>query len=369
MKSIRLALLLFTTLVGALVASAQQTLTTAYVSSVDGNATYLAPGSKEATAVEIGQSLPAGSVITTDATSTVIIVSHEGIQTSICPKTTAAIGEHSVSADGVRTAVIDLKLGMTVSVLDPTRRASNNYAVRTPRGVAAARGTKYTVTVRLASGADALVTVNTLEGKVSFSINSGKDTPQRNIEVSEGHSADSSSTDSTTIADALANPSSAEAQADILEALDAAAVALSELAATSAGSADSADVNKALNLFVENVTKIANEVAEKGGDTNRDLAKALVSKTVITVRERAGDSSSDAVTTITTTAKNNEVKAAADQAKSAPVTVKPVTVSVTPSTQASPQPINAPAQAPITTPATTTDITIITVISASAPRQ
>jgi hypothetical protein len=364
MKSIHLALLSFATLVGSLVASAQQATATAYVSSVDGSATYLAPGSNEAKAVVIGQPLPEGSVITTDASSSLIIVSHEGIQTGLGPKSTAAIGTHSVSADGVRTAVIDLKLGTTVSVLDPTKRASNNYAIRTPKGVAAARGTTYSTSVTLSSGGEAIVTVNTVTGEVSFSIISAGGSAPRTISVSEGNSANSSSTVSATIADALTTASSPTAQADMVEALNATVAVVSMIANASTGSADAGNANKTLNTVVANVTKVANEVANNGGAANVATATALVSQTVTTVRELAGDGASAAVTTITTTSTNTEVKDAAAKAETAPVTVK--TVTVAPAGEASPQTISAPANNTQTTP---TDITIITIISPSSTKQ
>jgi hypothetical protein len=46
-----------------------------------------------------------------------------------------------------QTALINLRSGNLVSNIDPAKRAINNYAVRTPKGVIAAQGTSYSVSV------------------------------------------------------------------------------------------------------------------------------------------------------------------------------------------------------------------------------
>jgi len=181
MKSIRLTLTLIAAAVGALVASAQQAPVEAVISSFEGSVTFSAPGSNVAIPAVVGQKLPEGSTIITAEGATVLIQSYEGIQTGLGPKSTAVIGTHSVNSEGVRTAVIDLKTGTTVSVLDPSKRKINNYGVRTPKGVAAARGTTYSTTFDGIS-----VVVDTVTGKVSFSTPSGSD-----VSVGAGTSTDS----------------------------------------------------------------------------------------------------------------------------------------------------------------------------------
>ncbi|WP_221030150.1 FecR domain-containing protein [Actomonas aquatica] len=61
--------------------------------------------------------------------------------------------------------LLDLKQGNVVANLDPDKRSTNDYGVKTPRGVAAARGTNYTVTV---DGMDVLVTVTNGTVELSF---------------------------------------------------------------------------------------------------------------------------------------------------------------------------------------------------------
>jgi len=164
MKTIRITLSIIAAAVGALVASAQQAPVEAVISIIEGSATFTAPGSTLAVPAVVGQKLPEGSTVITGEASTVIITSFEGIQTSLNAKTSAVIGTHSVNAEGVRTVVIDLKIGSAVSVLDPSKRKINNYGVRTPKGVAAARGTVYTTTYD-----GVTVTVDTVAGTVVFS--------------------------------------------------------------------------------------------------------------------------------------------------------------------------------------------------------
>jgi len=212
MKTIRLALLSFATVISSLVATAQQAPAEAFVASMSGSATVTAPGSTTAVPLVIGQTLPEGSTVTTAEGGSVLIQSHKGMETGLGSKATAVIGSHSVSADGVRTAVIDLKEGTVVSVLDPSKRATNNYAVRTAKGVAAARGTVYTTTVTLSSGGQVTVTVNTLTGAVSFAIAGGQ-----TVSVAAGNSANSNSTASTPISTALAGANAAE-KAELVEA-------------------------------------------------------------------------------------------------------------------------------------------------------
>jgi FecR protein len=240
MKTIRIALVSLSAAFGSLVSFAQQTQAEAFVSSITGSATVLAPGATEAVPVVIGQKLPEGSTVKTGEGTAVLIQSHQGIQTGVGAKSSVVVGAHTVSSDGVRTAVIDLKEGTTVSVLDPAKRSVNNYAVRTPKGVAAARGTIYTTTVTLSSGREAVVTVNTVTGSVSFAIAGGQ-----TISVAAGNSASSGSTAATPVAQAFTN-SSAQGKAEIVEAVKLSAFVTAVLAEN----VDFPGLGNAVNGFV-----------------------------------------------------------------------------------------------------------------------
>lgn len=316
MKITRLLLLPITLALGALVASAQQVPAEAFIYSVDGQATVTLPGSSKAVPAVAGQRLPEGSAIATADGAHVLVQSHEGVQTGLGPKTSAVVGVHAVSAEGVRTAVIDLKSGTTVSVLDPSKRSVNNYAIRTPKGVAAARGTTYTTTVKLSSGGEATVIVNTVTGEVSFSLSEGP-----TVSVAAGRSASSRDASVKSIADATKDASPAEKQA-IAEALQSVVTVVAAIAQVG-NNETGARAQNLLNTVVENVTKAANEIAK----TDPELAKTIVTNTVDAVQTYAGNSGNSALATINRVA-SNDVKDAVQQAVDTPET--PVTVTTVP---------------------------------------
>jgi hypothetical protein len=274
MKTIRLAILSLVTLVGSLVASAQQATAEAFVASVTGSATVTAPGSDKAVALVVGQALPEGSTVTTAPGATVMIQSHEGMQTGVGSASTVVVGAHSVSTDGLRTAVIDLKQGTTVSVLDPTKRAVNNYAVRTPKGVAAARGTIYSTTVTLSTGGVATVTVNTMTGAVSFAISGGE-----TISVTEGRSCNSSSTTTTTIAEAYAKDGANTAE--LVEATKL-AVAVAQIVAQSGGADQTGTLDSSLSTVKNSLPAEIAEAVKDGQAAGKEAAKTATVTTTTT---------------------------------------------------------------------------------------
>lgn len=119
----------------------------ATVTQVTGTATVKMPDGST-TALTQGMKLPQGAEVTTGDKSQAIVTAHDGIVAVASSKTTFAINELSVSANGVRNATIALRSGDLASSLDPTKKAINNYKVTTPKGVAAARGTTYSVSYK-----------------------------------------------------------------------------------------------------------------------------------------------------------------------------------------------------------------------------
>lgn len=347
MKTIRIALVSIVAACGALVARAQQADVQPFVLTVTGKAIVVLADSNKSIPVVAGQVLPEGSSLTTAADGHVIIQSHDGIKTGIGPDSRVSVGSHSISSDGIRTAVIDLNKGTTVSVLDPSRRAVNNYAVRTPKGVAAARGTTYTTTVTLSSGGEAVVTVHTLTGAVSFAIVGGQ-----SVSVTEGNSASSSTGASVSIADAIAAAPTPQAKQDIADAINAAVTVTATLAYASGQTGDTGAA-ATLTSVVTSVTAAANEVAA----SDPALASSIVQSTVVTVRERAGDSAPAAVAAVTNTADHPSVQSAAAAGAAAPVTPVTPPVSSTPDDSQTPAP--APATpGPASTPVNPIDPTI-----------
>jgi hypothetical protein len=130
-------------------ALAQSTATEATVARVTGTVTAtLADGST--VAVTEGTKLPQGATITTGDKSEAFLVSHGDTTSVITANSVVEIAELSTTSAGGKVteqkATLDLKSGNLVAKLNPNKKSVNNYSVRTPKGVAAARGTTFTVT-------------------------------------------------------------------------------------------------------------------------------------------------------------------------------------------------------------------------------
>jgi hypothetical protein len=145
MKTLRLSLtLLAAAFVSALVAHAQNQPTEATLLKVVGTVTISMPDGSTTPAVE-GMKLPQGAKVLTGKDGEARILAHDGIVAVVDANTDATINKLSVSADGTRNAEIGMTHGSIASSIDKTKK--NNYGIRTPKGVAAARGTAYSVTI------------------------------------------------------------------------------------------------------------------------------------------------------------------------------------------------------------------------------
>lgn len=144
--------LLFTALVGlAASAFAQSTPNEATVARVTGTVTAtLSDGST--VAVTEGTKLPQGATITTGDKSEAYLVSHGDTTSVITANSVVEIAELSTTSAGGKVTelktTLDLKSGNLVAKLNPAKKSVNQYSVRTPKGVAAARGTVFTVTYK-----------------------------------------------------------------------------------------------------------------------------------------------------------------------------------------------------------------------------
>jgi hypothetical protein len=160
--------LLFTALIGlAVSAFAQSIQTQATVARVTGAATVTLPDGST-TPLSAGMKVAQGSTITTGGDGDVYLESHAGYVTSIKKDSTVLVEEVSVTSAGGKVTkentTMNLKSGNLVAMLDPKKKAVNNYQVRTPKGVAAARGTTFVVSMRGQQH-----TVAVINGVVSFS--------------------------------------------------------------------------------------------------------------------------------------------------------------------------------------------------------
>lgn len=148
-------------------AHAAEALSEAVVLNVTGNAKAVVPG-QEAKAVKVGDKFPQGTVIETEDGSVVDLQMFSGGKATIKQKSRVDLSKLSLTTeDGVitkQTAEINLSVGTVVSSLDPAKKAINDYSIRTPRGVAAARGTVFEVSVAPAGQ----VIVYVVRGRIEF---------------------------------------------------------------------------------------------------------------------------------------------------------------------------------------------------------
>jgi hypothetical protein len=112
---------------------------TATITSADGHSIALAVGAK----------VPQGATIITAAASEVYLQTHESTMATIKANTKVIVEDLGVTSSGGKVTeektILNLQSGNLVAALDPAKRSVNNYKVKTPKGVAAARGTSFTV--------------------------------------------------------------------------------------------------------------------------------------------------------------------------------------------------------------------------------
>jgi len=127
-------------------AHAQETLTRATITGVSGSSSVnLSDGST--VPASVGLKLSQGTTVTTGKDAQVSIQAHDGIIAVLAANSHVQFEKLSVNVNGTRNAMLFLKSGNLASSLDPSNKNSNNYAVRTEKGVALARGTTMTVSV------------------------------------------------------------------------------------------------------------------------------------------------------------------------------------------------------------------------------
>jgi hypothetical protein len=228
--------------------------------------------------------------VTTAANSEVYLQAHTGTIATVKASSSVAIDELSVTTTGGRvtkeTTTINLKSGNLVSALDPAKRQVNDYQIRTPKGVAAARGTTFTVSY---NGVD--YTIVATSGSVQITASTGAV-----INISGGQA--SLSNVSGGAATAVADLPAAE-KAEVVQAMAVAvatvavavennmlgaggAAQLREVAATVISAAPEAATTVAALVAVSAPTQ-ANVIVE----TVRDVAPAQAPAVEQTVRETA----------------------------------------------------------------------------------
>lgn len=179
------------------------------------SAMVLLPDATDETPLKEGQQVPVGALITVGDGTKLFLRTFTGAITTAEPGTVFMIEEVKANDDGTETTRIELRGGDIVANLDPTKKGIHDYRVRTPKGVAAARGTTYTVSV---AGLNVVVTVS--GGEVSFSI------PQlpNPVVITPGNASTGGA--AVTLAAALSDPATA---AVVNQAMQATAAAVATL--------------------------------------------------------------------------------------------------------------------------------------------
>ena len=144
----------------------------ARVLKVSGDAEITLPGETAAKPLTPGTEVPQGATISTGDKSTVDLETFPGAVATINANASVVVEKLGLTKQGdlvtSQEALLDLKKGNVVSTIDPTKRAINHYGVRTPKGVAAARGTVFGVSVQIEG-----TTVATMHGTVTINLPNG----------------------------------------------------------------------------------------------------------------------------------------------------------------------------------------------------
>jgi uncharacterized membrane protein YgcG len=151
---------------GSLCANGAEATAQAIVLKIKGSATAVFAGQSQSATLKVGDKLPQGATIITNPDSEVDIQAFNGAVATIKANTTVNLEKLSVTSSGgavtKQTALLDLKVGSVLSNIDPVNHNINDYGIRTPKGVAAARGTVYTVSVTRTGTVKVYVTDSTV---------------------------------------------------------------------------------------------------------------------------------------------------------------------------------------------------------------
>ena len=139
----------------------------ATVKSVKGRVQAAAPGSKDFAPLREGQKLPVGSTVVCGSESEAVIMTTPGAAIHVQENSRIILqfNEFSEAKGKIadRRTMVDLQDGTLSALISKNDPKTTRFEVRTPQGVAAARGTFFGVTVR--SG-ESFVAVK--EGKVGI---------------------------------------------------------------------------------------------------------------------------------------------------------------------------------------------------------
>ncbi len=121
------------------------------VSIAVGNVTMIPAGGGAEKPLKVGDAVPAGSTIKTGVASRTVIKTTKQSAVRIAENSEALFME-LVDADASPKVLIDLKAGSMGALIQPQAQAVMDFKIKTPSGIAAARGTMYAVAVEDGKG-------------------------------------------------------------------------------------------------------------------------------------------------------------------------------------------------------------------------
>lgn len=131
--------------------------------------------STDQTALQAGATLPVGSVVRTGGGAEATLRFFDGTVATVLSDSEVAVERldaQTVAGVNVKeTTVLNLTRGTVVASLDPAKKDVTSFSVRTPRGVAIARGTVFAVRV---TQDQANATVGTMSGTVTYITDRGE---------------------------------------------------------------------------------------------------------------------------------------------------------------------------------------------------
>lgn len=175
MKTIQWISFVLITMLSALFVRADEVARDAKIVAVQGTAIIGLPGEAGGKPATVGAVLPAGSTIHTTPGAEVTVKLFDSTVAVVQEDTDVTVEKLSVTTDGNKVAkehaLLNLRVGSIISSLDPSKKAVNDYGIRTARGIAAARGTVFAVSVNPNKHT---CTTSTISGTVVFYTDKGE---------------------------------------------------------------------------------------------------------------------------------------------------------------------------------------------------
>ena len=158
----------------ALLLSLDLSAQTVRVIFVSGHAELQRPDESAAHSAQKGESVIIGTRITTGPDGRVVLTPMPGVKSMIAPNTTivleSASDSHPSPTEVTHQATLNLKVGAVVSDLQKQEGVTYDYSIRTPRGLAGARGTTFTVGLNEAG----IQTIVVSHGRITLNLADGR---------------------------------------------------------------------------------------------------------------------------------------------------------------------------------------------------